>query len=149
MTSEMRTADAESGTATDGIVAVRPAGAPIAGGGPLPFAADTTGLGLAGLPYPSRRIPVVATRGLVATSQLLAAQAGLRMLLQGGNAVDAAVATAIALTVVEPNVNGIGGDAFALVWDGSRLHGLNGSGRAPATLTPEVVRRRGLREMPA
>ncbi len=82
------------------------------------------------LPYPSQRMPVLA-RNMVATSQPLAAQAGLRMLLDGGNAVDAAVATAIALTVVEPTMNGIGGDAFAIVWDGKALHGLNASGRSP------------------
>ena len=81
-------------------------------------------------PYPSRRMPVLA-RNVVATSQPLAAQAGLRMLLQGGNAVDAAIATAITLTVVEPTSNGIGGDAFALVWNDHQLHGLNGSGRSP------------------
>jgi gamma-glutamyltranspeptidase/glutathione hydrolase len=73
----------------------------------------------------------------VATSHPLAAQAGLRMLLRGGNAVDAAVAAAIALTVVEPTMNGIGSDAFAQVWDGAALHGLNASGRAPAAWTPE------------
>jgi len=73
----------------------------------------------------------------VATSQPLAAQAGLRMLLQGGNAVDAALATAIALTVVEPTSNGLGSDAFALVWDGSTLTGINGSGRSPHQWTPE------------
>ena len=83
------------------------------------------------LPYPSQRMPVLAGN-MVATSQPLAAQAGLRMLLKGGNAVDAAVATAIALTVVEPTMNGIGGDAFAIVWDGKELHGLNASGRSPA-----------------
>lgn len=88
------------------------------------------------LPYPSRRSPVFA-QNVVATSQPLAAQAGLRMLLAGGNAVDAALATAIALAVVEPNNNGIGSDAFALVWDGKRLHGLNASGRSPAGWTPE------------
>ena len=85
-------------------------------------------------PYPSSRSPVLGTRGAVATSQPLAAQAGLEMLRRGGNAVDAAIATAIALTVVEPTSNGIGGDAFALVWDGQQLHGLNASGRAPAGL---------------
>jgi gamma-glutamyltranspeptidase/glutathione hydrolase len=148
MTSEIRTTDAESGTGTDGIAAVPASRETTVVTSPLPFAVDTTGLGLAGLPYPSRRIPTIATRGVVATSQPLAAQAGLRMLLQGGNAGDAAVATAIALTVVEPNVNGIGADAFALIWDGARLHGLNGSGRAPARLTPDVFRARGLREMP-
>src|SRR4051812_23426608 len=88
------------------------------------------------LPYPSRRSPVLA-RNVVATSQPLAAQAGLRMLLKGGNAADAALAAAIALTVVEPVMNGIGSDAFALLWDGTTLHGLNGSGRAPMTWSPE------------
>ncbi|MBI1396017.1 MAG: gamma-glutamyltransferase [Betaproteobacteria bacterium] len=81
-------------------------------------------------------MPVLA-RNVVATTQPLAAQAGLRMLMQGGNAVDAIVATAAALTVVEPVMNGIGSDAFALVWDGHRLQGLNASGRAPAAWTPE------------
>jgi gamma-glutamyltranspeptidase/glutathione hydrolase len=84
------------------------------------------------LPYRSRRSPVLAAN-VVATSQPLAAQAGLRMLLKGGNAADAAIATAIALTVVEPVMNGIGADAFALVWDRTQLHGLNASGRAPAS----------------
>jgi gamma-glutamyltranspeptidase/glutathione hydrolase len=82
-------------------------------------------------PYPSRRSPVLANN-VVATSQPLAAQAGLRMLADGGNAVDAAVAAAIALTVVEPVNNGVGADAFAVVWDGEALHGLNASGRSPA-----------------
>src|SRR5213082_3473983 len=97
-------------------------------------------LSLGDFPYPSRRMPVLATRGVVATSEPLAAQAGLAILQHGGNAVDAAIATAIALTVVEPTSNGIGADAFALVWDGARLHGLNGSGRAPAALSIEAVR---------
>ncbi len=85
--------------------------------------------------YPTARRPTLA-RNLVATSQPLAAQAGIRMLLAGGNAVDAALATAITLTLVEPISNGIGSDAFAIVWDGSRLHGLNASGRSPAAWTP-------------
>jgi len=87
-------------------------------------------------PYPSRRMPVLA-RNVVATSQPLAAQAGLQALHSGGNAVDAALAAAITLTVVEPTSNGIGSDAFAIVWDGRALHGLNGSGRSPAAWTPE------------
>ena len=93
-------------------------------------------------PYPSRRMPVLA-RNVVATSQPLAAQAGLRMLLGGGNAVDAAIAAAAALTVVEPVMNGIGSDAFALVWDGKSLQGLNASGRAPRAWKPERYARHG------
>ncbi|MEM6972689.1 MAG: gamma-glutamyltransferase family protein [Pseudomonadota bacterium] len=74
---------------------------------------------------------------MVATSQPLAAQAGLQALADGGNAVDAALAAATVLTVVEPTGNGLGSDAFAIVWDGSQLHGLNASGRAPAAWTPQ------------
>jgi gamma-glutamyltranspeptidase/glutathione hydrolase len=88
------------------------------------------------LPYPSQREGVLADN-VIATSQPLAAQAGLAMLRAGGNAVDAAVAAAAALTVVEPTSNGIGGDAFAIVSAGDRLHGLNASGRAPMALRPE------------
>jgi gamma-glutamyltranspeptidase/glutathione hydrolase len=91
------------------------------------------------LPYPSRREGVLA-RNIVATSQPLAAQAGLSMLRQGGNAVDAAVATAMAMTVLEPTSNGIGSDAFALVWAGGGLHGLNASGRSPAALDVDAYR---------
>src|SRR5262245_20599789 len=86
-------------------------------------------------PYPSQRMPVLA-RNTVATSQPLAAQAGLRMLLKGGNAVDAAIATAITLTVVEPTGNGIGSDAFCILWDGKQLQGLNASGRSHAAWQP-------------
>jgi gamma-glutamyltranspeptidase/glutathione hydrolase len=81
-------------------------------------------------PYASRRMPLLAAN-CVATTQPLAAQAGLSMLARGGSAVDAAVATAITLTVVEPVSNGIGSDAFAIVAEGGRVHGLNASGRAP------------------
>lgn len=87
-------------------------------------------------PYPSRRMPVLA-ENIVSTSQPLACQAGLSMLRKGGNAIDAAVASAITLTVVEPVNNGIGSDAFAILWDGKNLVGLNASGRSPATWTPE------------
>ena len=85
------------------------------------------------------RSPVYVPHGACATSQPLAAAAGLNALRRGGNAVDAAVATAVALTVVQPGANDIGGDLFAIVWDGQRLHGLNASGRAPAALTREAV----------
>lgn len=88
------------------------------------------------LPYRSQRQPLYA-RNVVATSQPLAAQAGLAMLVRGGNAVDAALATAIALTVVEPTTNGIGSDLFAIVWDGISLAGLNASGRSPSAWTPD------------
>ena len=88
-------------------------------------------------PYPSQRMPDMA-RNVVATSQPLAAQAGLQMLLKGGNAVDAALATAMALTVVEPNMNGIGSDAFCILWDGEQIHGLNASGRSPKAWSPEL-----------
>lgn len=81
--------------------------------------------------YPSRRSAVLANN-MVSTSQPLAAQAGLSMIARGGNAADAALATAITLTVVEPTGNGVGSDAFAILWDGKQLHGLNASGRAPA-----------------
>jgi gamma-glutamyltranspeptidase/glutathione hydrolase len=101
------------------------------------------------LPYASRRVPTVGYRGIVATSQPLAALAGLDVLKQGGNAVDAIIATATMLTVVEPTSNGIGSDAFALVWDGTKLHGLNGSGRSPASLSLEVVRAGGYASMPS
>src|SRR5919204_6334098 len=87
-------------------------------------------------PYAWPRKPLLA-QNVVATSQPLAAQAGLQMLAAGGNAVDAILATAITLSLVEPVSNGIGSDAFALVWDGRRLHGLNASGRSPAAWTRE------------
>ena len=93
------------------------------------------------MPYPSQRMPVMA-KNIVATSQPLAAQAGLAMLQQGGNAVDAAIAAAVTLTVVEPTSNGIGSDGFSIVWDGSALHGLNASGRSPAAWTPEYFNRK-------
>ncbi|KAF1046285.1 gamma-glutamyltransferase family protein [Xylophilus sp.] len=100
----------------------------------------TTNASLAGqdwsLPFASARQPVLA-RNVVATSQPLAAQAGAAAFARGGNAIDAALAAAITLTVVEPVMNGIGGDGFALVWDGERLHGLNASGRAPAGWSPQ------------
>ena len=91
--------------------------------------------------YPTIRLPLFA-RNAVATSHPLAAQAGLRMLLQGGNAVDAAIAAAAALTIVEPVSNGLGSDAFCILWDGAALHGLNASGRAPQAWTPDYFRSR-------
>ena len=88
------------------------------------------------LNYASSREGVLA-QNVVATSQPLAAQAGLRMLLDGGNAIDAAIATAITLNVVEPTSNGIGSDNFALIWAGGGLHGMNASGRSAQKLSPE------------
>ena len=99
-------------------------------------------------PYASRRNVVYANKAMVATSQPQAAQAGLRVLQAGGNAIDAAIATAAALTVVEPSANGIGGDAFALVWHGGKLHGLNASGPAPRHMTADKLRAQGLSEVP-
>jgi gamma-glutamyltranspeptidase / glutathione hydrolase len=92
-------------------------------------------------PYPTPRLPVFA-RNIVSTSHPLAAQAGLRMLWKGGNAIDAAIAAAAALTVVEPVSNGLGSDCFALVWDGAKLHGLNSSGPAPAAWNVDYFRRK-------
>jgi gamma-glutamyltranspeptidase/glutathione hydrolase len=89
--------------------------------------------------YPSQRLPVFG-RNVVSTSHPLGAQAGLRMLLQGGNAVDAAVATAAAMTMLEPVSNGLGSDSFCILWDGKALHGLNASGRAPQGWTPQYFK---------
>ena len=91
--------------------------------------------------YPSQRSPVFA-RNVVSTSHPLAAQAGLRILGQGGNAVDAAIATAACMTLVEPCSNGLGSDAFAIVWDGRSLQGLNASGIAPQAWTPDYFDRK-------
>ena len=82
-------------------------------------------------PYASRRRVVYGRRGMVCTSQPLASQAGLQILQQGGNAIDAAIATAICQTVVEPTNNGLGSDCFAIVWVKDKLYGINGSGYAP------------------
>jgi gamma-glutamyltranspeptidase/glutathione hydrolase len=97
------------------------------------------------------RSPAVGRRGMVATSQTLASAAGLAALQRGGNAIDAAVAAATVLAVVEPSMNGLGGDLFALVHDAKsgRVHALNAGGRAPAAATPAEFARRGLAEMPA
>ncbi len=92
-------------------------------------------------PYTSTRLPLFA-RNVVSTSHPLGAQAGLRMLLKGGNAVDAAIAAAAAMTIVEPVSNGLGSDAFCIFWDGKALHGLNASGRAPQSWTPDYFKRK-------
>ena len=96
------------------------------------------------------RSPVLAQSGMIAASQPLAAQAGLRILQEGGNAVDAAVAAAAILNVVEPMMTGVGGDMFAIVYlaDEGALLGLNGSGRAPGGATTEFFASRGIMRMP-
>ena len=101
--------------------------------------------------FNSQRSTVYARNGMVAASQPLAAQAGLRTLQQGGNAIDAAIATIATLTVVEPCMTGIGGDAFALIWSAKeqKLYGLNGSGPAARALNAADLRAEGLTEMPA
>ncbi len=100
--------------------------------------------------FQSRRSAITSRRGAVATSQPLAAQIGLRVLVDGGHAVDAAVATSAALGVVEPHMTGIGGDLFALVWDAGRseVSALNASGRAGRAASIEDVRSRGYFKMP-
>ena len=105
---------------------------------------------ISGEPYPSRRSVVMSLRGMVATSQPLAAQAGLQVLINGGNAVDAAVATAAVLNVVQSMSTGIGGDAFALLYlaDSGTIKALNASGRAPKRATLDFFQERGLAEIP-
>ena len=99
-------------------------------------------------PYASRRMTAYAKNGMVATAQPLAAEAGLSVLRKGGNAIDAAIATAACLTVVEPTSNGIGGDAFTLVWTKGQLFGLNASGPAPQLLTLQALEKAGYQAMP-
>ncbi len=99
-------------------------------------------------PYPSIRTPVFA-RNIVSTSQPLAAQAGLRILHNGGNAVDAAIAAAAVITLVEPCSNGLGADNFAIIWDGQQLHGLNSSGTAPEAWSVDFFRRKYGDDLPA
>jgi gamma-glutamyltranspeptidase/glutathione hydrolase len=91
--------------------------------------------------YPSTRLPVFG-RNIVSTSHPAAVQAGMKMLWKGGNAVDAAIAAAAVMTIVEPCSNGLGSDAFCILWDGKALHGLNASGPAPAAWTPEYFARK-------
>ena len=91
------------------------------------------------------RMPTIVGGALVATSHPAATRAGVRALEQGGNAIDAALAAAACLTVCEPTDNGVGGDAFSLVWHGGKLHGLNGSGRSPMRMPERVVEEFGPR----
>src|SRR5690242_6788461 len=96
------------------------------------------------------RSMVISKNGIVASESPLASQAGARILEHGGNAVDAAIATNAMMGVVEPMMNGIGGDLFAIVYDAkaNKLYGLNASGWAPKNLTPELLKKKGLRDMP-
>lgn len=98
--------------------------------------------------YKSKRNVMYAHKGMVATSNPLASQAGLEIMKKGGNAIDAAIATAACLTVVEPTSNGIGGDAFALVWIKDKLHGLNASGYSPKSISIEKLKERGIENIP-
>ena len=98
--------------------------------------------------YPSRRSVIYGRKGMVCTSQPLAAQAGLDILKKGGNAVDAMIATAICMTVLEPTSNGIGSDAFDIVWYNGKLYGLNGSGPAPSLATLDAMKKKGRSSMP-
>lgn len=98
--------------------------------------------------FPSKRNVVYGKKGMVCTTQPLAAQAGLEIMKKGGNAIDAAVATAACMTVLEPTSNGIGGDAFALVWVNGELKGLNSSGPAPELINPEELRNKYGDKMP-
>ena len=105
------------------------------------------------VPYPSTRYPIYAREGIVATSSAQASAAGLEVLRQGGNAIDAAVAAAATLTVTEPFSNSIGSDAFAIVWTGGKLYGLNASGKAPLNISIEKLKRvaasqTGLKKIP-
>jgi gamma-glutamyltranspeptidase / glutathione hydrolase len=101
--------------------------------------------------FGSRRSMVTAWRGMVAANNPLASQAGLRILMQGGNAADAAVAAGTVLNVTDPASTGIGGDMFALYYDAKtrQVTALNGSGRAPAALNLELLTKQGITgEMP-
>ena len=98
--------------------------------------------------YPSRRSVTFAKNGMTATSVPLAAHVGTEILRRGGNAVDAAVATAAALTVLEPTSNSLGGDNFALIWMDGKLYGLNGSGKAPMGISAQLLRSRGYDAVP-
>src|ERR1700748_990721 len=95
-------------------------------------------------PYATKRLPVYA-RNVVATSPPRAVQAGVQAMANGGNAVDAALAAAITLTIVEPISNGLGSDAFCILWDGKKLHGLNASGRSPKGWSVDFFKKLGNR----
>ena len=109
---------------------------------------ETSRLDRAG--FAARRSVVMARQGMVASSQPLAVEAGVGILKKGGNAIDAAIATALTLGVVEPVSTGIGGDAFLLYQSAAdgRIYGVNGSGRCPGGLTLEELQRRGIKGSP-
>lgn len=100
-------------------------------------------------PYPSQRMLTYAKNGMVCASNPVAAQAGLDILKAGGNAIDAAVATATTMTVTEPTGNGLGSDAFVLIWYKDKLYGINGSGPAPKALSIDALKERGHEKIPA
>jgi gamma-glutamyltranspeptidase / glutathione hydrolase len=96
------------------------------------------------------RSPAVGRHGMIATSQTLASAAGLKVLQDGGNAIDAAVTAAAVLAVVEPSMNGIGGDLLAIVYDAKtrKIYGLDSTGRSAYAATPEEFAKRGIKQMP-
>ncbi len=98
--------------------------------------------------YSSRRMVKYGSNGMVGTSQPLAAEIGLEILKDGGNAIDAAIGMAASLTVLEPTSNGIGSDAFCMVWSNNELHGLNSSGAAPKNISIDKIKEKGHEEMP-
>lgn len=98
--------------------------------------------------HPSRRNVIYSQNGMVATGHPIAAQAGLEILRKGGNAIDAAIATATTLTVVEPTANGIGGDNFSIIWAKDKLHGMNSSGKSPKSISIDKLKEKGLKEIP-
>lgn len=99
-------------------------------------------------PFPSRRFVKYAINGMCATSNHLAAQAGLDMLKKGGNAFDAAIAAATCLTVLEPQSNGIGSDAFAIIWHKGKMYGLNSSGYMGSRFSVEALKNKGMDKLP-
>src|SRR5260221_4840279 len=94
--------------------------------------------------------PVFASRGMVACAHYLATQAGVQILTQGGNAIDAAIAANAVMTVVYPTTCSAGGDIFLLIWDAKtrQIYALNGSGRAPQGMTPEYFAKQGMTQIP-
>ena len=108
------------------------------------------GAAVFGQPRDYGRSMVITQQGIAATSQTLASQAGAQILAKGGSAVDAAIAANAVLGVVEPMMNGIGGDLFVIYWDAKtgKLTGLNASGPAPRGLSPEFLAKQGFKTMP-